>query len=178
MSNLLLVGMFLNFTAPSVIFHDYLLACLFTIYGSVFGFIEFIANYYTGDTVSQQIWKLITTNRKQGLMLLMCMLGGWGCWVISLGFVGILNILFTLLMFLALFIPSMLYKEYFLSLASMVFVLCLGFTNSISLTITHQSLWFNLHSLWILHPIHGAIMLVCLVLGWICLLLHLGIKFK
>ena len=177
MSNLLLVFMFLLFTIPSIAYHEYLLALLFTIFGGVFGFVEFVSDYYTGDTVSQQIGKLLEEHNRKGLMLLLCMLGSWGCWILHFMFTGVIGLVFMLLMFLALFIPSMLYKTYFLSLTAMIFVLCLGFTDGVSLSMTGQSLIRHLHTLWVVKPFQGSVMLVGMVLGWICLLLHLGIKF-
>jgi hypothetical protein len=85
MSSLLIVFMFILFVVPSVIYHEYFLTLTFIIFGLVFGFIEYMADYYTGNTVSQHMWQLMTTNKKEGWVILGCMLLGWICLLVHLG---------------------------------------------------------------------------------------------
>lgn len=85
MSNILLVLMFLFFTVPAVIHKQYFLALAFVIFGLVFGMIEYTAHYYTGKTVSQQLWDLIAEHSAKGYTIIGCMLLGWICLLIHLG---------------------------------------------------------------------------------------------
>ena len=85
MSTLLIVFMLIFFIVPSVIYHQYLLTLTFIVFGIVFGFIEFLADYYTGSTVSQHMWELMRTNNKEAYIVLGCMLLGWVCLLLHLG---------------------------------------------------------------------------------------------
>jgi len=85
MSNLLLVFMGLLFVVPSILYKEYFLALAFMIFGLVFGFVEFCAHYYTGKTVSQQMWALIIDHRWKGYIILGCMLLAWVCLLVHLG---------------------------------------------------------------------------------------------
>ena len=85
MSNLLLVFMFLLFVIPAVIYKEYMLALSFIIYGLVFGFVEYLSHYYTGKTVSQQMWALIADHKYKGYIIIGCMLLGWVCLLLHLG---------------------------------------------------------------------------------------------
>jgi len=85
MSNILLVLMFLFFTVPALIYKMYFLALTFIIFGLVFGFVEFIAHFYTGHTVSQQLWDLIVAHQAKGVIILVGMLLGWICLLLHLG---------------------------------------------------------------------------------------------
>jgi hypothetical protein len=178
MSNILLVLMFLFFTVPSYFLKQVFLSLAFCIYGSVFGFEEFLANNYTGMTVSQQVWQLIISKSNQGYKLLGFMLAGAICWVLHFYFQGAISIGLLISSFLFLAIPSMVYKQYFLTLASMIFILSVGFTDAISLQYTHLTVGDHLRELVFNHPIKGILELLSLLAGWVCLLLHLGIKFK
>lgn len=85
MSNLLLILMFLFFVVPAIIYKEYFLALTFVIFGIVFGLVEFSAHYYTGKTVSQQIWALIVDHKYKGIIILVSMLLGWICLLLHLG---------------------------------------------------------------------------------------------
>ncbi len=85
MSNLLLVFMFLLFLIPSLIYKQYFLALAFVIFGIVFGLVEYAAHYYTGKTVSQEIWALIEEHSYKGYAIIGCMLLGWVCLLLHLG---------------------------------------------------------------------------------------------
>lgn len=79
MSNLLIVFMLLFWLIPSIIFKQYMLALTFMVFGIVFGFIEFLSNYYTGHTVSQLVWDLFLSSKWKGITLIVCMGLGWLC---------------------------------------------------------------------------------------------------
>lgn len=85
MSNLLLVAMFLFFTIPALIYKQFFLALTFLIFGIVFGLVEYAAHYYTGKTVSQQLWALIVEHGYKGYSIIGCMLLGWICLLLHLG---------------------------------------------------------------------------------------------
>lgn len=85
MSNILLILMGMFFIIPSVIYKQYFLALAFVIFGLVFGFMEYAADYYTGKTVSQQIWALIVEHQYKGVIVLVGMLLGWICLLMHLG---------------------------------------------------------------------------------------------
>jgi hypothetical protein len=178
MSNLLLVLMFLLFTVPSYSFGQHFLALTFVIYGGAFGFEEFLSTYYTGNTVSQQVWQLILKKSAQGYKLLAFMFLGCVSWLAHFYFPGIVGSTLLVLAFLFLAIPSILYKQYFLTLASMIFVLTVGFTDALALQETGMSIGSQLRSLVWVHPIQGGIIILSLLSGWSCLLFHLGVKFK
>jgi hypothetical protein len=84
-SNWLLVAMGLLFIIPPVIYKMYFLALAFMIFGIVFGFTEFMANYYTGSTISQQLWALIAEHKYKGYLIIGCMLLAWICLLLHLG---------------------------------------------------------------------------------------------
>ncbi len=77
MSNLLLIFMFLCWIIPSVIYKQYFLTLAFIIFGLVFGFIEFLAKWAVGRTVSQQVWDLMVDHRWKGMIVVGFMLVGW-----------------------------------------------------------------------------------------------------
>ena len=85
MSNILLILMGVFLLVPSLIYKEYMLALAFIVFGLVFGFIEYISVYYTGHTVSQHMWDLMATNKKEGMIILGCMLLGWVCLITHLG---------------------------------------------------------------------------------------------
>jgi len=84
-SNMLLILMFLLFVIPSTIYKMYFLALAFVIFGLVFGFMEFLAHFYTQHTISQQLWDLIVDHQIKGVIILVCMLLGWICLLLHLG---------------------------------------------------------------------------------------------
>jgi hypothetical protein len=61
-----------------------MLSLAFIIFGLVFGFVEFLSNYYTGKTVSQMMWQLMTTNKKEGMLVIGCMAAAWVCLLLHL----------------------------------------------------------------------------------------------
>lgn len=77
--------MFLFFTVPAIIYKQYFLALAFVIFGLVFGLVEYMADYYTGNTVSQHLWLLIKEHGYKGYSIIGCMLLGWLCLLIHLG---------------------------------------------------------------------------------------------
>jgi len=77
--------MFLLFVIPSTIYKMYFLALAFVIFGLVFGFMEFLAHFYTQHTISQQLWDLIVDHQIKGVIILVCMLLGWICLLLHLG---------------------------------------------------------------------------------------------
>lgn len=85
MSNALLIMMFLFFTVPALIYKQFFLAIAFVIFGVVFGLVEYAANYYTGITVSQQMWELIKEHGYKGYVIIGGMALGWACLLIHLG---------------------------------------------------------------------------------------------
>mgnify|MGYP007100119591 CR=1 FL=1 len=85
MSNILLILMGLFFTIPAIIYKQYFLALAFLIFGIVFGLVEFCAHYYTGRTVSQQMWDLIKVHNWKGYTIIGFMLLGWICLLLHLG---------------------------------------------------------------------------------------------
>ena len=85
MSNLLIVFMLILFIVPSVIYKEFFLTLTFIVFGIVFGFIEFLSDHYTGNTVSQHMWQLMSTNKREGWIILGCMALGWVCLLLHLG---------------------------------------------------------------------------------------------
>ena len=79
MSNIPLILMGLLFLIPAIIFKQYFLALTFLVFGLVFGFIEFLADFYTGKTVSQHIWAMGTDNHIRAVILITCLLLAWIC---------------------------------------------------------------------------------------------------
>lgn len=178
MSNLLLVAMFLFLTVPPFCFGQTFLSLAFCIYGGVFGFEEFLSDKYTGMTVSQQIWQLILAKSKKGYKLLGFMLLGCISWLLHFYFRGLISNTLMVFSFLFLAVPSILYKQYFLTLASTIFVLTIGFTDSFSLQQTGITTGEHLRLLVANHPFKGSLVIMSLLAGWSCLLLHLGVRFK
>lgn len=84
MSNILLILMGLFMIIPSIIYKEYFLALAFIIFGLVFGFVEFLADFYTDMTVSQHLWKLIVEHQYKGVIILVGMLLGWICLILHL----------------------------------------------------------------------------------------------
>lgn len=82
MGNLILILMFLFFVVPAIIFKQYFLALTFIVFGLVFGFIEFLSDFYIGNTVSQEIWKLGGQNPVKVVILITCLELAWQCLMI------------------------------------------------------------------------------------------------
>jgi hypothetical protein len=62
---------------PAIIYKQYFLALAFIIFGLVFGFMEFLANYYTGKTVSQHLWILQDVKAYKAYIVVAGMYLGW-----------------------------------------------------------------------------------------------------
>ena len=77
--------MLLFFIVPSVIYKEFFLTLTFIVFGLVFGFIEHLADYYTGSTVSQHMWALIKEHPYKGYTIIGFMLLGWLCLLAHLG---------------------------------------------------------------------------------------------
>jgi len=178
LSNLLIVAMFLGFTALPFVYGLYYLVLAFCVYGVCFGFEEFLANHYTGNTVSQHIWILNDSKANQGQKLLYSMLIGWICFVLHFVFTDILAKIFFCLFFLGLLIPSIIYKQYFLTIAAAFFALSIGFSDAVALQSIGLTVQASTHKFLLLHPFKGILVLLSMIFGWLCLLIHLGIKFK
>jgi hypothetical protein len=84
MSNWLLVAMGVLFIVPPVIYKMYFLALAFMIFGLVFGFVEYMAHYYTDHTISMQMWDLIKEHGYKGYIIIGCMLAAWVCLLLHL----------------------------------------------------------------------------------------------
>ena len=87
-NNWLLVAMGLLFLVPPIIYKEYMLAFAFILFGLCFGLLEFIADYYTQHTISQQLWDLIVEHQAKGVIILVCMLLAWICLILHLAGVG------------------------------------------------------------------------------------------
>ena len=87
-NNWLLVAMGILFLAPPIIYKEYMLAFAFILFGLCFGFLEFLSNYYTQHTISQQLWDLIVEHQAKGVIILVSMLLAWICLILHLAGVG------------------------------------------------------------------------------------------
>ena len=85
MGNILLIAMGAFWIFGMVFSKEFFLGLVFIIFGLVFGFVEFMAKYYTGRTVSQQVLDLVQAHHIKGMILLACMLAGWICLLFHLG---------------------------------------------------------------------------------------------
>jgi hypothetical protein len=72
------------------------------------------------------------------------------------------------------FIPTIIYKEYFLAFAFLLYGLCFGFLEFVSAYYTKHTISQHLWELLVAHQWKGAVILVCMLLAWICLILHLA----
>ena len=72
------IGIFIFLVGPSIIFRQWWLCAVFTVFGLCFGVIEAIANKFTGKTVSQHFWALKDKNKKAALIIVSCMVIAWG----------------------------------------------------------------------------------------------------
>lgn len=176
--NLLLVLMFLFFTGPIAAFGQFLLTMVYCVYGALFGLEEFLAKKFTGKTVSQHIRALVASNPKKGYKLLGFMLLGWICWLFSLCFVGIFSHILFILYWLFLTIPSILDKEYFLTLAGCTFAIVITILDAFSFHHNGSTVFTNMYLLLSSHPLKAHIALWSQLLGWLCLLAHLGLGIK
>lgn len=75
-------------------------------------------------------------------------------------------------------IPAVIYKEFFLALAFIIFGVVFGFVEYLSHYYTGHTVSQHLWELMLDHKWKGYIILGGMLLGWICLLLHLGLRFK
>lgn len=86
--------------------------------------------------------------------------------------------LLLVFMFLFFTVPSIIYKQYFLALAFMIFGLVFGFTEFLSHYVTGMTVSQQLWALIKEHSYKGYTIIGFMLLGWLCLLAHLGIRFK
>ena len=63
LNNWFLVFMGICYLVPPIVFQRYFLALAFIIYGLVFGFTEFCAAFYSGQTISQQMFQLVQDHK-------------------------------------------------------------------------------------------------------------------
>ena len=80
-----ILGIFMFLVVPAVLFHQYWLAGVFVVFGLCFGLIEFLADKFTGSTVSQKFWGLIKENKKKAIIILGSMLIAWILLLLHLG---------------------------------------------------------------------------------------------
>jgi hypothetical protein len=73
------------FIIPSVIYKEYFLTLTFIVFGLVFGFMEYMSDYYTGHTVSQHLWDLMLEHKYKGIIIIVGMALGWACLLLHLG---------------------------------------------------------------------------------------------
>jgi hypothetical protein len=81
-------------------------------------------------------------------------------------------------MFLFFTIPAIIYKQYFLTLTFIIFGLVFGFIEYAAHYYIGKTISQQIWTLIVEHQYKGMIILGGMLLGWICLLLHLGIRFK
>lgn len=81
-------------------------------------------------------------------------------------------------MFILFVTPAIIFKQYFLALTFIVFGLVFGFIEFLSNwaigDTVSQSLWRLMET----HKYQAIIVIGCMLAGWICLLIHLAIRFK
>ena len=82
--------------------------------------------------------------------------------------------LLLILMGLFFLIPPLLYKEYFLALAFMIFGIVFGFVEFCASYYTGKTVSQHLWALLIEHQWKGVIILSCMLAAWVCLILHLA----
>jgi hypothetical protein len=88
LNNWFLVAMGLFYLAPAIIYKEYFLALAFILYALVFGFTEFCASYYTGKTISEQMWALISEHQWKGIIICVSMVLAMLCLTLHLMGVG------------------------------------------------------------------------------------------
>jgi hypothetical protein len=87
------------------------------------------------------------------------------------------NILLVL-MGLFFIVPSVIYKQYFLALAFIIFGVVFGLMEYSAHYYTGSTVSQMMWALIKEHGYKGYTIIGCMLLGWICLLLHLAIKFR
>jgi hypothetical protein len=73
-----------------------------------------------------------------------------------------------------LFVVPVIYKQYFLVLAFIVFGLAFGFIEFLAHYVTDHTISMQLWDLIKDHGYKGYFILVCMLLAWLCLLAHLA----
>lgn len=87
------------------------------------------------------------------------------------------NIL-LIMMFIFFTIPSIIYKQLFLTLTFCIFGLVFGLVEFAAHYYTGHTVTSHMLSLMKTNSHEGWTIIICMLLGWICLLLHLGIRWK
>ncbi len=66
-----------GFLVPSAIFQQWWLFGTFLLFFTCFGIVEWLADKFTGKTVSQHFWALKKTNKKAAWTIAIAMMVGW-----------------------------------------------------------------------------------------------------
>jgi hypothetical protein len=72
------------------------------------------------------------------------------------------------------FVIPIIYKQYFLVMAFVLFGLCFGFLEFVSHYATDHTISMQIWDLIKEHSYKGIFVLVCMLLAWLCLLAHLS----
>jgi len=86
--------------------------------------------------------------------------------------------LLLVLMFLFFTVPAIIYKQYFLALAFIIFGVVFGLVEYAADFYTGKTVSQHLWALILEHGYKGYTILGFMLLGWLCLLFHLGMRFK
>jgi hypothetical protein len=87
------------------------------------------------------------------------------------------NIL-LILMGIFFIVPTIIYKQLFLTLTFCFFGLVFGLVEYAAYYYTGSTVTSHMLAFMRTNSKEGLIILICMGLGWLCLLLHLGISFK
>lgn len=86
--------------------------------------------------------------------------------------------LLLVLMFSFWMIPSLIYQQYFLTLGFIIYGLVFGFVEFLSDYALDFTVSQQLTGLGVDHPEKMKTVIGFLILGWLCLMLHFGVKVK
>lgn len=177
-SNLLLVFMFTGFTITNTLTGQLWLALAFCIYGVLFGLEEFLADKLTGKTVSQHIQYQIKTEPHKGFAVIGCMLLAWLCWLWHFSFTEIMsNVIFSLFFVILLGVGIGL-KQYLLAIAGLIFTSVIIFVDHLAMKHSGVTILSQMQALKEVHPLFEKINMISMLVGWLCLLVHLSVRFK
>jgi hypothetical protein len=88
LNNFLLILMGLFYTVAPIAYREYFLVLAFMIYGLCFGYTEYVASFYTGSTISMQMWALVKLHQWKGIIICSNMVLATICLVLHLMGVG------------------------------------------------------------------------------------------